>query len=168
MVWCRECTFIPDEKSRVAEQQTLGLWTFKSEQPRPGNHVFFFFTWWFKPSIFFLGVFFKTYGDSKARNRCKNGTRGRPIPWGTGLMEWSNMIHFFGTKHGVCNIRVMELFHSIICKCVNPLDDDPHKTFSSSNVFFRLGNSRLVGEIVRLDFAVQSYPTPQRNGMSIG
>jgi hypothetical protein len=85
-----------------------------------------------------LGVFFKTYGDSKARNRCKNGTRGRPIPWGTGLMEWSNMIHFFGTKHGVCNIRVMELFHSIICKCVNPLDDDPHKTFSSSNVFFVL------------------------------
>ena len=46
--------------------------------------------------------------------------------------------HFFGTKHGVCNIRVMELFHSIICKCVKPLDDDPHKAFSSSNVFFVL------------------------------
>lgn len=55
----------------------LQEWAAATRKPR-----FFFFTWWFKPSIFFLGVFFKKYGDSKPEIGSKTG-QGDEVhpPW---------------------------------------------------------------------------------------
>jgi hypothetical protein len=67
---------------RKAELPNSKHWGYEPSRvsSRDPETMFFFLHGDLSPAFFFLGVFFKTYGDSKARNRCKNGTRGRPIP----------------------------------------------------------------------------------------